>query len=60
MKVGNTFSAIAYILNFAIILYFIFSSLGTECIPTKNILISFFALFASLVANIISILDSKK
>jgi hypothetical protein len=55
----DSFTALAYILNFLIIVYLILSSLGTECLTIFNLSISFFGLFASIVVNIISLVDDK-
>ncbi len=59
MKVGESFSALAHILNFGILLYFINSALLTNCMDNQEIIISFIGLFAALVANIISVIDNQ-
>jgi len=60
MKLSNNFSVISHIINFMIIIYFISFLLDIEAITTFDLLISFFGLFVSLIANIISVLETYK
>jgi len=60
MKLSNNFSVVSHIINFMIIIYFISFLLDIEAITTFDLLISFFGLFVSLIANIISVLETYK
>ncbi len=60
MKLSNSFSVFSHLLNFVIILYFISFLIKIESIKTSDIMISFIGIFASLIANIISVIENKK
>jgi len=60
MKLSNIFSLFSHVLNFAIILYFVSFLININSINSIDLSISFFGLFASVVANILSVVENKK
>ena len=59
MKVGKTLSIFSQIINFAIFIYFTITLLKLNVLDITGLLISAFGLLSSLVANIISVLESN-
>ena len=59
MNLSNSFSVFSHLLNFVIIIYFISFLIKIESITTFDILISFIGLFASIMVNIISVIEEK-
>jgi len=59
MNLSNSFSVFSHLLNFVIIIYFISFLIKIESITTFDIFISFIGLFASIMANIISVIEEK-
>jgi len=57
MGVSDGFSVFAQIINFVIIIYFISFLINIEQITNFDLFISFFGLFISLFANILSIVE---
>jgi len=57
MRLANRFSVFSHLLNFAIIIYFISFLIEIESITTFDIVVSFIGLFASIMANIVSVLE---
>ena len=60
MKLSFLFSIASHIANFIIIIYFVTFLIKIESVTLFDIFISFFGLFASLVANIMSVVENKK
>ncbi len=59
MKVSDSFSVFSHLINFVIIIYFISFLLNISSVSIFDFLISFFGLFVSLIANIISVIEEK-
>ena len=59
MKTGNALSLFSQIINFAIFIYFIITLLQINALNTNGLLIGAFGLLSSLIANIVSVLESK-
>jgi len=59
MKTGEALSIFSQIINFSIFIYFIVSLLKINALDIVGLSISSFGLFASLVANIVSVLEEK-
>ena len=59
MKFGGALSVLSHIINFAILIYFSVVLLRLNALDVIGLLISAFGLFASLVANIVSVLGEK-
>lgn len=59
MKTRDALSIFSQIINFAIFIYFIISLLKINALNVVGLFISAFGLFASLVANIVSVLEVK-
>ncbi len=60
MKTGDALSIFSQIINFAIFIYFIVSLLKINALDIIGLFISAFGLFASLIANIVSVLEERK
>ncbi len=60
MKTGDALSIFSQIINFAIFIYFVVSLLKINALDIIGLFISAFGLFASLVANIVSVLEERK
>lgn len=60
MKLSNSFSVFSHLLNFVIIIYFISFLLEIESVTNFDIFISFVGLFASVMANIMSVIEEGK
>jgi len=60
MRRTDILSLGSHLLNFAIILYFVSFLINIEQIRTFDLFISFFGLFASLIANIYSLIERNK
>lgn len=59
MKTGGALSIFSQIINFVIFIYFIVSLLKIDALDIQGLLISAFGLLSSLIANIVSVLESK-
>lgn len=59
MKTGDALSIFSQIINFIIFIYFTVTLLKLNILDVFGLLISAFGLLASLVANIVSVLESK-
>ena len=57
MKVGDSLSLFSQIINFAIFIYFTITLLKINVLDITGLLISALGLLASLVANIVSVLE---
>ena len=60
MKTGDALSLFSQIINFAIFIYFSITLLKLNALDAKGLLISAFGLLSSLVANIVSTLESEQ
>ena len=60
MKIGGPLSIFSQIINFAIFIYFVVILLKLNVLDVVGLLISAFGLLSSLVANIISALESLR
>jgi len=60
MRTSDIFAIVSHIVNFIILGYFISFLINLESIATFDIVISFIGLFASLIANIMSVLEKNK
>lgn len=59
MKTGEALSIFSQIINFIIFIYFTIILLKLNFLDVKGLLISAFGLLASLVANIVSVLETR-
>jgi len=59
MKTGDALSLFSQIVNFAIFIYFVVVLLKLNALDMSGLLISAFGLLASLVANIVSVAESR-
>jgi hypothetical protein len=59
MKTGDALSIFSQIINFFIFLYFTINLLKTDSLDIIGLLISAFGLQASLIANIVSVLETN-
>ncbi len=59
MKTGDALSIFSQIINFFIFLYFTINLLKTDSLDIIGLLISAFGLLASLIANIVSVLETN-
>ena len=59
MKTGDALTIFSQIINFAIFIYFVVVLLNLNALDVVGLLISSFGLLSSLVANIVSVLESK-
>lgn len=60
MKTGESLSIFSQIINFVIFIYFIITLLKINALDVSGLLISAFGLLASLIANIVSVIETKK
>jgi len=58
MKLGDSLSLFSQIINFAIFIYFTIVLLKINALDVVGLFISAFGLLSSLVANIVSVLES--
>jgi len=58
MKLGDSLSLFSQIINFAIFIYFTIVLLKINALDVIGLFISAFGLLSSLVANIVSVLES--
>ena len=58
MKIGNSLSIFSQIINFVIFVYFIVVLLKLEALDIIGLFISAFGILASLIANIVSVIES--
>jgi hypothetical protein len=59
MKTSDALSIFSQIINFTIFIYFIVVLLKIEALDLTGLLISAFGLLASLITNIVSVLESN-
>jgi hypothetical protein len=59
MGIGDALSIFSQIINFVIFIYFVVTLLKVDALDLMGLFISAFGLFASLVANIISVLEER-
>ena len=59
MKTGDALSIFSQIINFIIFIYFTITLLKMNALDAVGLLISAFGLLASLIANIVSALESR-
>jgi hypothetical protein len=59
MRIGNALSIFSQIINFVIFIYFIVVLLRLNVLDAMGLLISAFGLLASLVANIVSVIEVR-
>ena len=60
MKIGNALSVFSQIINFGVFMYFTITLLKLNILDATGLLISAFGLLASLVANIVSTIETKR
>jgi len=60
MKTGDALSIFSQIINFVIFIYFTITLLKLNILDIVGLLISAFGLLASLIANIVSVLETKR
>ncbi|PIN91502.1 hypothetical protein COU57_00275 [Candidatus Pacearchaeota archaeon CG10_big_fil_rev_8_21_14_0_10_32_14] len=60
MKTGDALSIFSQIINFVIFIYFTLALLKVNALDVFGLLISAFGLLSSLIANIVSVLESKE
>jgi len=58
MQIGKELSIFSQIINFAIFIYFTIILLKSNALDIIGLLISAFGLLSSLIANIVSVLES--
>jgi hypothetical protein len=59
MKVGKGLSVISHAINMFLFIYFSLTLIKINALNTRGLFISAFGIFASLIANIISVLESS-
>ena len=59
MRTGDALRVFSEIINFMIFIYFTITLLKLNALDVRGLMISAFGLFASLVSDIISALESK-
>jgi len=59
MKTGDSLSIFSQIINFVIFIYFIVVLLNLNALDVAGLLISSFGLLASLITNIVSVLEKS-
>lgn len=59
MKIGDSFSLISHLINFIIFIYFSVTLIKINYLNVAGLSISAFGILVSIVANIVSILESK-
>lgn len=57
MRFGNSLSVASHIANLLILIYFISFLIEIKQISSIDLFISFFGLFISLIANILSVIE---
>ncbi len=60
MKTGDALSIFSQIINFVIFIYFAITLIKLNILDIVGLLISAFGLLASLIANIVSVLETKE
>lgn len=60
MKTGEALSIFSQIINFIIFIYFTIILLRLNILDITGLLISAFGLLASLIANIVSVLETER
>lgn len=60
MKTGDALSIFSQIINFIIFIYFTITLLKLNILDIIGLLISAFGLLASLIANIVSVLETRR
>jgi len=60
MERADSLSILSHLINFAIIIYFVITLLKINALDIFGLLISFFGLFVSLIANIVAISERIK
>lgn len=55
MEIEDSLAVLSHIINFAIIIYFIIVLLKINALDVFGLIISFFGLFVSMIANIIGV-----
>ena len=60
MEKADSLSILSHLINFAIIIYFAIFLLKLNALDMFGLLISFFGLFVSLIANIVAISERTK
>ena len=60
MKLGTGLTIFSQIINFTIFIYFVIILLRLNILEVSGLLISAFGLLASLIANIVSVLESNQ
>jgi hypothetical protein len=60
MKTGDALTIFSQIINFVIFIYFIIVLLRLDALDVVGLFISAFGLLASLIANIVSVLDDQR
>lgn len=59
MKTGDALSIFSQIINFTIFIYFTINLLKINALDVQGLLISAFGLLSSLIANIVSVLETN-
>ncbi|MEK6890845.1 MAG: hypothetical protein AABX03_01780 [Nanoarchaeota archaeon] len=59
MKIGDALSILSQIINFVIFVYFSIVLISKNALDVPGLLISAFGLLASLIANIVSVLEDR-
>ena len=59
MKTGDALSLFSQIVNFAIFIYFVVVLIKIDALDVIGLLISAFGLLSSLIANIVSVIESR-
>lgn len=59
MKTGDALSVFSQIINFVIFIYFTITLLKLDMLDLIGLFISAFGLLASLIANIVSVLETR-
>ena len=59
MKPGESLSLLSHLINFAIIIQFSVLLIKLDALDIATLITSAFGLFISLIANIISVIESK-
>jgi len=60
MRAGYIFSVFSQIINFLIFIYFSVILIKINFLDLTGLMVSAFGLFMSVIANIISVIESKK
>jgi len=59
MKIGNAISVFSQLINVLILIYFSITLLKLNVLNASGLFISAFGIFVSLIANIVSVIESK-